>query len=211
MDETTETTATETAETPAAEPAASAATPAPEAAPAGGLDGEAAPEKPEAAPLVDEWKGAPEGDYTNEGIQLPEGYELDETTLGGLAKVCGEMGLSQKAFSTIVTQMTPVLAQAQEAQLEQFRQQNLQAFAKDPQLGGANLKQTMATANAAYKQYTTPALRELLAGSGLNTHPDMIRLFHTLGKSLSDDAVVRGRPSGNRNPLAGFYDNSNMN
>lgn len=211
MDETTETTATETAETPAAEPAASAATPAPEAAPAGGLDGEAAPEKPEAAPPVDEWKGAPEGDYTNEGIQLPEGYELDETTLGGLAKVCGEMGLSQKAFSTIVTQMTPVLAQAQEAQLEQFRQQNLQAFAKDPQLGGANLKQTMATANAAYKQYTTPALRELLASSGLNTHPDMIRLFHTLGKSLSDDAVVRGRPSGNRNPLAGFYDNSNMN
>lgn len=185
--------------------------------PSAGLEGselDATGEQPKAVPddkPANEWIGAPEGNYSDEGVELPEGFTSDPTVMSGLAEVCGEMGLSQKSFATIVSRMTPVLAQAQEAEVARFKEDNLQAAFGDKELGGANWKTTMATANTAYTKFTTPALREILERSGLNCHPDMIRLFHTLGKQLSDDAAVRGRPSANRNPLAGFYDNSNMN
>lgn len=185
--------------------------------PSAGLEGselDATGEQPKAVPddkPANEWIGAPEGNYSDEGVELPEGFTSDPTVMSGLAEVCGEMGLSQKSFAMIVSRMTPVLAQAQEAEVARFKEDNLQAAFGDKELGGANWKTTMATANTAYTKFTTPALREILERSGLNCHPDMIRLFHTLGKQLSDDAAVRGRPSANRNPLAGFYDNSNMN
>lgn len=178
----------------------------------GGLDG-TEEKKPEAVPeeKPNEWLGAPEGNYTDEGISMPEGFEGDPTTLAGLAEVCGDIGLSQKAFATIATRMTPVLAQAQEARLQQFRQENLKAAYGAEDIGGAKWQQTMASANAAYKKFTTPALRDLLERSGLNTHPDLIRLFRNIGSQVSDDAVVRGTPSAARDPLANFYDNSRMN
>lgn len=185
--------------------------------PSAGLEGsepDATGEQPKAVPddkPANEWIGAPEGNYSDEGVELPEGFTSDPTVMSGLAEVCGEMGLSQKSFAMIVSRMTPVLAQAQEAEVARFKEDKLQAAFGDKELGGANWKTTMATANTAYTKFTTPALREILERSGLNCHPDMIRLFHTLGKQLSDDAAVRGRPSANRNPLAGFYDNSNMN
>lgn len=184
--------------------------------PADGLNGSGADDqgkKPDVAPddKPNEWIGAPEGNYSDEGIDLPPGFTNDPTVMSGLAEVCGEMGLSQKSFATIVSRMTPVLAKAQDAEVQRFKEDNLKAAYGDKDLGGANWKSTMDTANAAYNKLTTPALREILERSGLNCHPDMIRLFHSLGKQLSDDAALRGRPSANRNPLAGFYDNSNMN
>lgn len=187
-------------------------TPFPESV--GGLDG-AGETNPEAAPeqekTTNEWLGAPDGNYSDEGVQLPEGFTADPVTMSGLAEVCGDIGLSQKAFAEIATRMTPVLAQAQEVQLQKFCQDNLKAAYAAEDIGGAKWQQTMASANAAYKKFTTPALRDLLERSGLNTHPDMIRLFRNIGAQVGDDAVVRGGPSAARNPLAGFYDHSNMN
>lgn len=217
MEETTDTGAT----TPDAGTAPVETGAAPDAAPSEGLGttpetglNGAEDQKPEVIPddkPANEWIGAPEGNYNDDGVELPEGFTSDPVVMSGLAEVCGEMGLSQKSFATIVSRMTPVLAQAQEAEVARFKEENLQAAYGDKELGGANWHASMATANAAYRKYTTPALRNILERSGLNTHPDVIRLFHTLGSQLSDDAAVRGRPSANRNLLAGFYDNSNMN
>lgn len=179
-----------------------------------GLDGAVSP-APQTTPEPEEsanaWLGAPEGNYSDEGITLPEGFTADPVTMSGLAEVCGDIGLSQKAFAEIATRMTPVLAQAQEVQLKQFCQDNLKTAYNAEDIGGAKWQQTMASANAAYKKFTTPELRDLLERSGLNTHPDMIRLFRNIGAQVSDDTVVRGAPTATRNPLANFYDHSNMN
>lgn len=179
-----------------------------------GLDGEGG-KTSEPAPAeektANEWLGVPEGDYTNDGIELPEGLVTDPVALNGLAEICGDMGLSQKSFATIVSKMTPILAQSQAAQVQAFRKENLTAAYGDQEMGGANWQKTMATANSAYKRYTTPALREILERTGLNTHPDMIRMFRDFGAAMSDDSTVRGRPTGQRDPLLNFYDHSDMN
>ena len=155
--------------------------------------------------------GAPEGDYSAEGIELPEGVSFDERTLQELGAVCREHGLSQKVFSSLVEKMSPVLEQRQAERLEGLRRQFLEDGRKDPEIGGARWKETMNSANAAYRKFANEDAQKLLQVTGLDCHPAIIRMFRDINKQISDDAVMRGRSVGPKNPLANFYDNSNMN
>lgn len=156
--------------------------------------------------------GAPEGDYSTEGIQLPEGMTFDEGTLHELGAVCREHGLSQKVFSSIVEKMSPVLEQRQAERLEGLRRQFLEEGRADPEMGGARWKETMSGARAAYRKFASKDAQKLLQATGLDCHPAIIRMFRDINSQISDDAVMRGRSVGpKKNSLANFYDNSRMN
>lgn len=159
---------------------------------------------------TDDWVGAPDDGYTDEGIEMPEGYELDENVAGSLAEACHEMGLSQKAFSNIITKMTPVLEKQQADAIQAFKSENYKAFLADKELGGSRARESLETANAAYKNLVPQDLQDIFARTGLNTHPAMIKMFHSLAKSMSDDTVVRGGRAGGES-LANFFNNSKMN
>lgn len=156
--------------------------------------------------------GAPEGEYSTEGIELPEGMSFDEGTLHELGAVCREHGLSQKVFSSLVSKMTPVLEQRQAERLEGLRKQFLDEGRADPEMGGARWKETMSGARAAYRKFASKDAQKLLQATGLDCHPAIIKMFRDINSQISNDAVVRGRSVGpKKNPLANFYDNSNMN
>lgn len=161
---------------------------------------------------ANEWLGAPEKGYSDQGFELPEGYEVDETTAEGLAGVCKDLGLSQKAFATIINRMTPVLEEAQNNQIQALKQANLKAFVADKELGGVRAKQTIAQAKLAYEKYCPAECREVLNRLGLDAHPGMIRMFYQLSQMLSDDISPRSSgASGNGYDLAKFFNNSKMN
>lgn len=156
--------------------------------------------------------GAPEGDYSTEGITLPEGMTIDEGTMQELGAVCREHGLSQKVFSSLVEKMSPVLEQRQAARLNDLRKQFLDEGRADPDIGGARWKETMTGATAAYRKFASKEAQALLQATGLNCHPAIIRMFRDINSQISDDAVVRGRSVGpKKNSLANLYNNSNMN
>ncbi len=174
--------------------------------PAAGDDGADKGDKP------NEWLGAPEDSYTNEGIEVPEGAELNDDVCETLAGVCHEMGLSQKSFATIINKMSPVLQQAQEQALASFKSENLKAFAADKELGGAKAKQNLGIAAKAFQKYCPPEARELLVKTGLDTHPGIIKMFYQIAQSISDDVSPRGNGEGGQgDPLARFFNNSKMN
>lgn len=155
--------------------------------------------------------GAPEGDYSTEGIQMPEGVTLDPGAMQELGTVCRDMNLSQKTFSTLVERMTPVLQQRQAAQLDDLKAHFLEQGRSDPELGGARWQQTMRDAGRAYAKFADAETQQVLKATGLNCHPGIIRMFKRIADQISDDAVVRGQQSVKRDPLANFYDHSNMN
>lgn len=174
--------------------------------PVAGDDGADKGDKP------NEWLGAPEDSYTNEGIEVPEGAELNDDVCETLAGVCHEMGLSQKSFATIINKMSPVLQQAQEQALASFKSENLKAFAADKELGGAKAKQNLGIAAKAFQKYCPPEARELLVKTGLDTHPGIIKMFYQIAQSISDDVSPRGNGGGGRgDPLAAFFNNTKMN
>lgn len=156
--------------------------------------------------------GAPEGDYSTEGIQLPEGMTIDEGTMQELGAVCREHGLSQKVFSSLVEKMSPVLEQRQAERLEGLRVRFLEEGRKDPEMGGARWKETLSGARAAYRKFASEDAQKVLQVTGLDCHPAIIRMFRDIHSLISDDAAVRGRSVGpKKNSLANLYNNSNMN
>lgn len=178
-----------------------------DAAPAEGLGSQPADEEKAGSDSV----GAPEGDYSTENIEMPEGVRLDDGAMAEFGKVCRDLNLSQKAFTEIAAKMTPVLQARQQAQLEDIKRQFIETGRNDPELGGANWKSTMASAERAYAKFADAETRKVLQLTGLNCHPGIIRMFKRINDLISDDAVVRGQRSSKRDPLANFYDNSNMN
>lgn len=204
------------APTPEAAPtseALKAEEPAPEADALAGLgEDETAPADEADANKGADVLGAPEGDYSTDGIETPEGVTLAAETMAELGNVCRELNLSQKAFSDIVAKMTPVLERQRVADVARVRAAFDEKLRTDPEIGGPKLKATMAAANKAYARFVDQETAALLKASGLNHHPGIIRMFKVINDQISDDAVVRGsRPSGKPDPFKALYPNSNMN
>lgn len=204
------------APTPEAAPtseALKAEEPAPEADALAGLgEDETAPADEADADKGADVLGAPEGDYSTDGIETPEGVTLAAETMAELGNVCRELNLSQKAFSDIVAKMTPVLERQRVADVARVRAAFDEKLRTDPEIGGPKLKATMAAANKAYARFVDQETAALLKASGLNHHPGIIRMFKAINDQISDDAVVRGsRPSGKPDPFKALYPNSNMN
>ena len=171
--------------------------PAPEADALAGLgEDETAPADEADADKGADVLGAPDGDYSTDGIETPEGVTL----------------APQKAFTDIVAKMTPVLERQRAADVARVRAVFDEKLRADPEIGGANLKATMNAANKAYARFVDQETAALLKASGLNHHPGIIRMFKDINDQISDDAGVRGsRPSGKPDPFKALYPNSNMN
>lgn len=150
-------------------------------------------------------------EYTTDGIELPEGMELDTKAVGQLADVCRELKVSPEAFRTITAKMTPVLAARQAEQLGEVRKAFLAQGRADKEMGGVNWAATKATAGKAFAKFVDPQTRSLFVKLGLDCHPGVIRAFKRIQESVSDDVVVRGETAAQRDVLKNFYDHSDMN
>lgn len=180
--------------------------------PAEGNSAESEPEEQGIGAEDDNGEGAAsEADYSTEGIELPEGVTLDDKVVGQLADVCKELKVSPEAFRAITSKMTPVLEARNAERIGEVRKQFLAQGRADKEMGGVNWDATKRSAGQAFKKFVDPETRALFVKVGLDCHPGVIRAFKRIQESVSDDVVVRGTPAAARNPLANFYDNSDMN
>lgn len=160
----------------------------------------------------DETLGAPEGDYTLEGIELPEGVQVDSHIAEQFGDICRDLNLSNSAYQKIVAKMGPVMAERQSARLEEVKKEFLAQGRADKDMGGANWAVTKAEASKAYVKFVDPETRAFLKQTGLDCHPGIIRAFNNVQKAVADDTVVRGQASsGKLDPAKAFFYNSNMN
>ena len=163
---------------------------------------------------AEEEQGTSEGAepaYTVDGLELPEGLTFDDKTIGQFADVCKEAKVSPEAFRAIAQKMTPVLEARNAERIGEVRKQFLAQGRADAEMGGAKWADTKRNAGQAFRKFVDPETRQLFVRLGLDCHPGVIRAFKRIQESVSDDVVIRGEPSAKRDPLANFYDNSDMN
>jgi hypothetical protein len=60
----------------------------------------------------------------------------------------------------------------------------------DPEFGGEKLASSLNLAKRAIDKYGTPGLRTMLDQSGLGNHPEVIRFFTRIGRTLSEDSFA---------------------
>lgn len=189
---------TEANAAPGATPAAEPPAPPPKSAP------DAPPATPPAAPPP------PETPPTYE-FRAPQGKEYDSQLIGAYSEGARKAGLTQEKAQELLDSMAPALAARQQEQITAIQQGWVEAAKTDQEIGGANLEKNLSLAATALDKFGTPELRNLLDGTGLGNHPEVVRFMSRAGKALAEDTVVMGRaPQSPVNDAKSFYENSKM-
>lgn len=193
--------ATET--TPAAEPAAPVE-PTPAAPAAEPAQTESAQAQPQDEGKPQE-EGAPEdyGDFSDEKGVMFSSKDMPEFTA-----MARELGLSKDRAQKLLMTMVPTMRNKLQSSTASIQASWRRSLATDPEFGGENVRENMAIATTAYRKFVTKDLNDLLSRTGLAAHPDIVRMFYRLGKSMSQDTGVTGE--GAPAPKRRLFPNSNM-
>lgn len=77
----------------------------------------------------------------------------------------------------------------------------------DKEIGGDKLTANIGMAQKALDQFGTPELRTYLEQTGLGNHPDLVRCFMKIGKSMGEDSMVMAGNGGQRSAAEVLYGN----
>jgi hypothetical protein len=146
------------------------------------------PSSDESAAVVPE--GAPDA---YEQFSTPEGVDsLDTDVLATFETTAKELDLPQSKAQTLIDSVAPRIAERQKAVLAAQVQTWANEVASDPEIGGPKLDESVGLARKAYRMGASNELQSLLKTSGLDVHPEMVRMFRYFGSRLSEDKVVDG-------------------
>lgn len=149
-----------------------------------GTEPEGEAKNPEAEP-----EGAPD---RYEPFEFAKGREIPADMLDAFSKEAKDLNLSQAKAQKLVSSLRPSISGYLQKQARRNADAWREASLQDKEFGGENFKSSMAIAGKAYKQFATPALRKLVDASGLGNHPEFVRMFWKIGKSMSSDSGVEG-------------------
>lgn len=164
-------------------------------------------DEPEANPL----HGAPES-YDDLSIPkgLPDGFELDSQVVGQLYEVARDLNLSQDGVQALVDKVWPAMQERTTAMETEVHNRWVEEVKNDPDIGGSNLEENLATAKLAIEAYGDDGLKELLNGP-LGSHPGIARFLVKVGRTVAEDKLVSGPgadPDGDAAIAAKMYPNS---
>ena len=147
----------------------------------------------------------------------PEEYAdfVDDNGVGFAAKempeftaMAKELGLPQEKAQKLLMTMIPTVRGKLQTSLNEVKNTWKNAALNDEEYGGEAFSANMKIANVAFAKYVTPELKSLMQRAGLSAHPDFIRMFYRIGKSMSQDTGVTGQ--GSPQPKRRMFPNSNM-
>lgn len=138
----------------------------------------------------------PEGAPEAYAFTAPEGKEFDAGLTDAFAAVAKDLNLSQDSAQTILSKMAPVLEARQAAQAQAMKSEWLESAKSDAEYGGAKLQENLGVAKKAMDSFANPALVTLLNETGLGSHPEVVRLFYKVGKTISEDRFVANGAQG---------------
>lgn len=193
--------------TPTGEPAASATPPEGDQAAKDLAAQEAAKKAAETRP-----EGAPEAyaDFT-----LADGFEMDGEILESFKGLAKELNVSQEKaqkFIDLQSQLATKQADAYQAAVVAQGQQWAAEIKNDPQLGGENYDQSVASAVKVIQAFGDESLSHLLNESGLGNHPALFKFCHRISAAISEDKFVMPgsqTTTGRKSNEEVFYGSSN--
>lgn len=150
----------------------------------------------------------PEGAPEKYEFQAGEGVELDGEALKDFEPVARELNLSNEQAQKLVDAYPKILAGVQQRQADAWQKTTEQWAADvkaDKEVGGDRLTENLSAAQRALDQFGTPALKEYLNTTGLGNHPDLVKVFIRVGKSMSEDGMVTGKENGQRSAADVLY------
>jgi hypothetical protein len=178
------------------------------------VTGDQQPKAGESTPPAENQPAAT-GDEVSYDFKFEGDVDVDATSLEDLKSLAKDLKLpldQAQMIADLGQKQAQRWLQAQEQAIQDATAQWVEQVKTDKELGGEALNANLATAKAALNKFGSPELTKLLDESRLGNHPEVIRLFHRVGKAIGDDSLVPGGRTTNRpaNPAQRLYDNSNL-
>lgn len=157
--------------------------------------------------------GAPQGAPEKYEFTAPEAQSFDDEMLTPFGEVARELNLTQADAQKVLDKMAPVIAGRQEARVAAIKQEWASQSQADKEIGGDSLAENLGIAKTAMDAYASPEMKSLLARTGLGNHPEVIRMFLKIGRTISEDTLVppKGDPTPPPSDARTLYPNSNLN
>lgn len=144
-------------------------------------------------------EGAPD---VYEEFKAPDGIELDPEVMPEVHEIFKDLGLSQeqaqKAFEKFLD-IQQKLAGTPEQQMQQAEQQIVALNTKLaeecrnlPDIGGEKFAESLATASKVMQNFGTPELKQLVAYTGVGSHPAFFKMMVEIGSKMSPDNFEQG-------------------
>ncbi len=128
-------------------------------------------------------------------LKMPEDISFPQAALEEFKTLSKEMGLSGEQVQKLLDlearyTRSGIQHGAEEKRhiVERWAEQTKEFF-------GPQCNEAVALAVRAADAFGGPELRELLEATGLGNHPVIVRTFHEIGKSISEDILPGGKPS----------------
>lgn len=140
-------------------------------------------------PKVEEVKplaGAPE----KYEFKAPDGQTYDPQVLEEFSAAAKNANLTQDAAQKLIEKMAPAIAARQQAQIESIQRTWADTSSADKEFGGEKFEENLAVARKALTTFATPEMRKLLGDTGLQHHPEVLRMLFRVGKAISEDGYV---------------------
>lgn len=143
-------------------------------------------------------------------LQMPEGIELDKAAADEFTAIAKELKLDQTAAQKLAD-IGAKMAQRQHEAHAKLVETWTEQVKTDKELGGDKLDENLGIARKAIDTFGSPELKELLNSTGLGNHPEVVKLAFKVGKAISEDRFVTGKPPGNasNDPAKKLFPNMN--
>lgn len=140
-------------------------------------------------------QGAPE----KYEFKAPEGQKFDDALTAQYSEIARELNLPQDAAQKVIDKMAPAIAARQLEAVKQQAENWQKQSEADKQFGGEKFAENLGTAKKALDAFASPELKKMLGdfdvkdnpqGTGLQRHPEVIRMFLKLGQAISEDNKI---------------------
>lgn len=151
-------------------------------------EAKAAAEKSESEEKV----GAPEA---YEDFTFPEGMEVDKASLEIFIPLAKEFDLSQENAQKLIdfdTKREQARVEAQRVQWEKTNDEWREEAKADPEFGKANLQASLGNVKTFLDKFATVEFRQMLDDTGMGNRLEVLRMFATVGKAMSNDKITTG-------------------
>lgn len=126
-------------------------------------------------------------------------FELDYELLNKFYPIAEQLNLSQENVDLLMelacemsNRQKSLYEKDEEEKLKEKTQQYSVLFSEDSEIPSRNPEKHrnyMQIANRAYSEFCSPNLKEILKKSGLIYHPELIKMFHKIGKLSQEDTL----------------------
>lgn len=148
--------------------------------------------------IESEPKGDKKDQVINYDLKLPKDSLLDAVALEEISTYAKEKGYTQEQAQDLLNRENDAVLDYQQRQNEALSAKKKEWYDQviaDKEIGGDNYNQNVEYAHRAIKKFMSQEIIDFLDKSGLGNHPELVRGFVRIGKSMQNDTMIKGANS----------------